>query len=61
MSSVLALVTALAVAIPTVWAIWQHIERRRVEKDLAKAKSAIRKAVTERDADKVRRELARWL
>ena len=60
-TGIIALITALAVAIPTIWAWKVSSDKRKMAQDHVKRKLAIRKAVMEGDIDKVRREMARWL
>lgn len=60
-AGIIALITALAVAIPTIWAAKQYFDKKKAAKDLEKRKQDIRKAVTSGDINAVRDELSKWL
>ena len=60
-TGIIALITAIAIAIPTIWAWRVSAAKKKAIKDLEKHKQDIRRAVTTGDIDKVRREMAKWL
>ena len=59
--AILAVVAAIAAAIPSLWAWKLSNDKKKAAKDLEKRKYDIRKAVTTGDIDAVRRTLAKWL
>jgi len=61
MTGIIALITALAVAIPTLWAAKQYFDKKKAAKELEKKKQEIRKAITGGDLDAVKRTLSKWI
>ncbi len=61
MAAIIALLTAIAVAIPTIWAWRVSAAKKKVEKEHAKQKAEISTAIHSGNIDTVRRTLARWL
>lgn len=59
--TILAIIAAALVAIPTLYAWRVSRDKKKSEAAHEKHKQAVRKAITEGDIDKVRREMARWL
>lgn len=59
--AIIALLTALLVAVPVAWQWSKARTVKKADKAHEDRKKAIRKAITEGDIDKVRRQLARWL
>lgn len=59
--AILALVTALAITIPTLFAWKQSRDKKKAVKELEKRKSEIRHAVASGNVDVVKRTLAKWL
>ena len=60
-TAIISLITAVAVAIPTIWAWKLSRDKKKAEKQHAKTLENIRKSIHSGDESAVRQELAKWL
>ena len=60
-TAIIALITAIAAAIPSIWGYKQYSDKKKERKRHEQTLDNIRKTIADGDTDAIRDELAKWL